>query len=91
MDRSRAPFCDHAFNDDWSLTWRVVAGGRQGQVGRAREFVVRPLRDELFLLSFVATPGASMIVAVDFATLRVTGAQAGSGHCLPLSGTFRTM
>lgn len=83
--------CDHAFNDDWSLTWRVVAGDHQGQAGRAREFVVQPVRAQLFLVSFAATPGVVVAVAIDFATRRLTGVQSGPGYCLPVGGSFRAL
>ena len=83
--------CDHAFNNDWSLTWRMVAGDRQGQVGRAREFVIQPVSDQVFLVSFATTPGVSVTAAVDFKSRRLTGVQTGPGYLHPMGGNFRTM
>jgi hypothetical protein len=83
--------CDHAFNDDWSLTWRVVAGPTQGQVGRAREFFVQPIRAQLFLVSFPILRGIVVTANVDFASRRLTGFQSGLEHCVPLGGSFRTL
>ncbi len=83
--------CDYAFNDDWSLTWRVVAGPTQGQVGRARQFCVQPVRAQLFLVWFATVPGGVITATVDFASHRLAGFQSGPDHCLPLTGSLRIL
>ena len=82
---------DHAFHDDWSLTWRVVAGDLQGRLGRARQFCVQPVRAHLYLVAFTMTPATTMTATVDFTTRRFVGFLAGPGECQPLSGSFQTL
>jgi hypothetical protein len=78
---------DYAFHDDWSLTWQVRAGELQGQVGRARHFLMQPVRAQLFLISFQAMPHLMVAVTVDFASRQIVGFHGGLRHC-PLTGTF---
>ena len=58
-DARRATVCDYEFCADWSLPWRVVAGPRQGQVGRSRRFQVQQVRPDAYLITFATTPGAT--------------------------------
>ena len=48
----RAIVCDYEFCADWSVTWRVVAGPTQGQVGRARQFQIQEVRADVFVIWF---------------------------------------
>ena len=83
--------CDRAFNEDWSLTWRVVSGPSQGQVGRARRFSVQPVRAQLCLVSFPTTLGEVVTATVDFASKRFVGFHAGADYCHPVTGTIRVL
>ena len=82
---------DYAFNEDWSLTWRVVAGPDQGQAGRARRFTVAPVRSQLFLVTFAVAPGEHVTAAVDFAGRRLVGVRTGPDDCLPMTGSVRVL
>lgn len=83
--------CDHAFNEDWSLTWRMTMGPAQGQVGRARVFRVQPVRSQLFLVCFARTASETVTAAVDFASLRFAGFYTGPERCDPVSGAVRIL
>jgi hypothetical protein len=83
--------CDHAFNEDWSLSWRVIAGPEQGRVGRARVFLVQPVRAQLFLVSFVPADGESVTAAVDFASRRFVGFRTSGERTEPFSGSVRAI
>ena len=82
--------CDVAFNEDWSLTWRVVAGVAQGDAGRARHFDVQPVRVQLFIVSFPIA-GELLTVTVDFASRRFVGFRTGPAVCLPVGGSIRAL
>lgn len=83
--------CDHAFNEDWTLTWRVMAGADQGLAGRARRFSVQPVRAQLFLVCFATIPGEIVSATVDFSSRRFAGFHVGADYCHPVSGAFRTL
>jgi hypothetical protein len=83
---------DHAFNTDWSLTWRVVAGSEQDRVGRARQFSVQAVRSQLFLVSFPLPDGELLTATVDFASKRFVGFLTGPDDaCTPLAGSIRVL
>ncbi|HTP97857.1 MAG TPA: hypothetical protein VMN56_00940 [Casimicrobiaceae bacterium] len=82
--------CDLAFNEDWSLTWRVIAGLAQGDAGRARRFDVQPVRVQLFIVSFPIA-GEVLTVTVDFASRRFVGFRTGAADCLPVEGSIRVL
>lgn len=83
--------CDYAFNEDWSVAWRVVAGPDQGRVGRAREFLVQPLRAQLFLVTFSPDEGERLTAAIDFASRRFVSFRVMGDRTEPFSGSFRTV
>jgi len=80
---------DHAFNEDWSLTWRIVAGRDQGRVGRAREFLVQPVRAQLFVVSFAPAERELVTATVDFASRRFVGFRTRGEVTEPLSGSLK--
>ena len=82
---------DLAFNTDWSLTWRVVAGERQGRVGRARQFNVEPVRSQLFLVWFPIFDGELVTATVDFASKRVVGFLNDRDRCSRMIGSIRVL
>jgi hypothetical protein len=82
---------DYAFNEDWSLTWRVVTGPAQGQTGRARRFHTQPIRAQLFLVSFPVADDVVVTASVDFASRRFVGYEAGAGSCRTIGGGFRVL
>jgi hypothetical protein len=82
---------DHAFNTDWSLTWRVVAGPAQGRAGRARQFNVEPVRSQLFLISFPIFDSELISATVDFASKRVVGFLTDRDTCTRIVGSIRVL
>jgi hypothetical protein len=83
--------CDYAFNEDWSLTWRVVTGPTQGQTGRARRFDAQPVRAQLFLVSFAVDDAMVVTAAIDFASRRFVGYENSTGACRAIGGGFRVL
>lgn len=83
--------CDLAYNEDWSLGWRMVAGPRQGQLGRARQFMMKPVRSMFYLVWFPVTPGVFVTATVDFANRRVDGFQYDDGGCHSFGGSLRVL
>ena len=83
--------CDYTFNEDWSLTWRVVTGLAQGQTGRARSFHAQPVRAQLFLVSFPVAADAVVTAAVDFASRRFVGYETARDSCRSIGGGFRVI
>ena len=82
---------DHAFNTDWSLTWRVVAGAKQGRAGRARQFNVEPVRSQLFLVSFPIFDSELITATIDFASKRVVGFLTDQDTCTRIAGAIRIL
>lgn len=82
---------DYAFNDDGSLTWRVVAGPDQGRAGRARSFGVQAVRSQLFIVTFAIADAESVTATLDFASRRLAGFHRVGAHARPMSGIVRTM
>jgi hypothetical protein len=82
---------DYSFQDDWSITWREVAGARQGEKGRARQFHLEAVAADLYLLSFSIAPGVVLTVTLDFSTRRLVGFRTGPGTCIALRGLFRPL
>ena len=83
--------CDHAFNEDWSLTWRVTTGPCQGRVGRCRQFAVQGVRSQLFIVSFAKGVDETVTATVDFASMRFVGFHLGAGRCDAVSGSIRIL
>jgi hypothetical protein len=82
---------DIAFHDDGSVTWREVAGVRQGESGRARQFHAEAVTGDLYLLSFSTAPGVMLTVTVDFSTRHLVGFRAGADNRIVVRGSFRTL
>lgn len=85
----RATVCDYEFCADWSLLWRVVAGPRQGQVGRSRRFQVQQVRPDVYLITFAATPGATITAVVDFASGTLAGYASEADESRPFTGSLQ--
>lgn len=83
--------CDYAFHEDWTLGWRVVAGASQGQLGRAREFLVIPAGPSRHLVTFAPLPGVRLVAEVDFATRQLAGFQFADGAPQAFGGSFRVL
>ena len=82
---------DCAFNDDWTLVWRIVAGPRQGQAGRTRRFAMQRLRPRLFLVSFALLEDARLTAAVDMQSRRLTGFAVRGSGCEAFSGALHVL
>jgi hypothetical protein len=80
--------CDCTFNEDWSIAWRIVAGTRQGQAGRARTFKVERLRTRLYLATFALADDTVVVAAVDFASGRLAGYATTGNFPHAIGGSF---
>jgi hypothetical protein len=83
--------CEHVFNEDWSMTWRLVTGADQGRVGRARVFLVQPVRSQLYIVAFSRAEGEDVTAAVDFASRRFVGFVTREARIEPYSGSIETI
>jgi hypothetical protein len=87
----RATVCDYEFCADWSVSWHVVAGPTQGQVGRARQFQTQEVRADVFVIWFATMPGATLTAVVDFRSGTLTGFTGDARDTRPVTGSFRTL
>ena len=83
--------CDYAFNEDWSVTWRMVAGPEQGRVGRARGFHMQAVRAQVVLVSFLPVPGETITGTVDFASRRFVAVRTCGERSDAMSGPLRVL
>ena len=67
----------------------MVAGPRQGQVGRCRRFQVQQVRPDVYLITFAATPGATITAVVDFAGGTLAGYASEADESRPFTGSLQ--
>jgi hypothetical protein len=82
---------DYSFHDDWSVTWLEVAGPRQGEKGRARQFHVEAVGADRYLLSIPVAASVVLTVVLDFSTYRMVGFRTGPGTSVAIRGMFRPL
>lgn len=87
----RATVCDYEFCADWSLLWRVVAGPRQGQVGRSRRFQVQQVRPDVYLITFAPITGATITAVADFASGTLAGFASEADESRPFTGSLQSL
>ena len=65
---------DHTFNDDGSVVWRAVdTNDPHAALKREVHSGVAPISDDVALVSYLASNGFTLTVALNFATLQMSG------------------
>ena len=94
---------EHVFHENGTVEWRTVdsegpraraAGKRKPAARRAEakpEYAAMRLAPGLYLVSYLASSGYTLTVAVDFGTREIQGIASGARDWHPVRGTFEVV
>lgn len=64
---------EHTFNDDGSVVWRSVDGASSTKLNREKVSGVAPVGDDVAVVSYLASNGFTLTVALNFTDMQMTG------------------
>jgi hypothetical protein len=81
---------EHIFNDDGSVVWRCVSGPQKGHSGREKDYAAMKIADGAYLVSYLASSGYTLTVALNFQDNTMVGIASGKDW-FPCKGTFEVI
>jgi hypothetical protein len=80
---------EHVFNADGSVDYAKVTGGSAGKTTREKKYGAARLRadDDVYIVSYLASSGFTLTVAIDFEDDRVVGFASNEKQWFPVKGT----
>jgi hypothetical protein len=64
---------EHTFNDDGSVVWRSIGGKTSTTLNRESVGAVAPVNDQVTLVSYLASNGFTLTVALNFVDMQMVG------------------
>lgn len=64
---------EHSFDDDGSVTWRMMDGQHQGASGREKSYGATRVNESVWAVSYLAASGHTLTAVLDFDEGRVYG------------------
>jgi len=81
------PF-EHAFNQDGSVVWRILAGTMKGGSGQEKEYAGIKIGEGVFAVSFLARSGHTLPVILNFKNKHMNGFASNDKTWFSMTGTF---
>ena len=82
---------EHTFDDDGSVVWRRVDGPDATTLHHEKFGAVAPISDDVVLVSYAASSGYTLTVALNLATGRMVGFASGHEVWAQQKGTFELL
>lgn len=82
---------EHTFNEDGSMTWRILDGDAKGKSGDEKEYASMPVSDDVQVVSYQSHSGFTVTLGMNFADGRMAGAASNTEQWFPVEGTFEVV
>lgn len=79
---------DHSFNEDGSVTWRVVDGPHQGATVREKSYAAVKVSEKVWVISYLAASGHTLTVVLNFDDHSMVGFGSNEKSRSTQTGTF---
>lgn len=79
---------EHVFNEDGSMTWRVLDGPKSGKSGREKEYAAEMVSDDVGVVSYLADSGYTITMALNFDNAGMVGFASNAKEWMPVKGMF---
>jgi hypothetical protein len=85
------PTHEHTFNEDGTVTWRVIGGPQAGHSAVERQYAVMPIGEDVYMISYLAASGYTLTATLNFRDMSMVGIASGQTEWFPGHGTFEVV
>jgi hypothetical protein len=82
---------EHSFNEDGSVTWRIVDGQHKGATRREKSYAAVKVNETTWVISYLGASGNTLTVVLNFDDHRVVGFGSNDTSWYPLNGSFEPL
>ena len=83
---------EHVFNADGSVDYRKVSdGSAEGKMTHEKKYGAARLTDQVYVVSYLASSGFTLTVAIDFAGDGIVGFASNDKQWFPVKGTYEVV
>ena len=82
---------EHTFDEDGSVTWRIVGGSMKGASAREKEYAAVKISEDVYAISYLAASGHTLTVVLNFHDRRLTGFGSNEKSWTAMKGTFEVV
>lgn len=82
---------EHSFNEDGSVTWRVIEGQYKGGTGTEKSYAGVKVNDGTWAISYLAASGHTLTVVLNLDDGKAIGFASNDKSWYPLSDTFEVV
>jgi hypothetical protein len=85
---------EHVFNEDGSVIWSCIAGPGKGHSSHEKKYAAERITADVYLTSYLSSPGYTLTVALNFRDRSLTGFASGGKNGKdwhPCKGTFEVV
>lgn len=79
---------EHVFNEDGSVTWRIVEGENKGATAREESYAAVRVNEMTWVVSYLAASGHTLTVVLDIDGGRAFGFASNEKSSYSFNGTF---
>jgi hypothetical protein len=79
---------EHVFNEDGSVTWRIVEGADEGATAREKSFAAVRVNEKTWAVSYLGASGHTLTVVLDLDDGRAFGFASDAKSAYSFNGTF---
>ena len=82
---------EHVFGENGTVTWHDAASPPTGKPAEAPEYAAIEIADDIYLVSYLASSGYTLTVALNFRDHTIAGFASGAKDWYPVKGTLQVM
>lgn len=82
---------EHTFDEDGSVTWRIVGGSMKGASAREKKYAAVKISEDVYAVSYLAASGHTLTVVLNFNDRRMTGFGSNEKSWTAMKGTFEVV
>jgi len=79
---------EHSFNDDGSVTWRIIEGQHKGATATEKSYAGVKVNDRTWAISYLGASGHTLTVVLNLDNGRLVGFASNEKSWYSLNGTF---
>jgi phenolic acid decarboxylase len=82
---------EHVFHEDGAVEFRSIDGTQKGKPTKEREYAAMKVAEDVFLVSYLASSGYTLTVALNFRSNKVFGVASNAKEWFPTQGTLEVV
>ena len=79
---------EHVFNEDGTMTWRVLDGPKSGKAGHEKKYGEEMIASDVGVVSYLAESGYTITMVLNFGNGRMVGFASNAKEWMPVKGSF---